>query len=88
MLIHGISNLADKELLQFADHVAEAQHLSTVFADGTLTQVFISLLALCNYEQVVRTLPLRHASHPGTAMARRRQPRRRPTPAPDVRPQD
>jgi hypothetical protein len=81
MHIRRIPSLTNKELLKLSDNLADAYHLSTFFDDRPLTQVFLSLLAACNHERVVRTVPPRHASRPVPAVARRRQPRRRPTSA-------
>jgi hypothetical protein len=80
MIIHRISNLADEELLRLSNDVADAFQLSSVMEDGPPPQLFLSLLALCNHERVVRTLRPRprHASHPVTAAARKRLGRPRP----------
>jgi len=80
MHIRRIPNLTNKELLKLSDNLADAHHLSTFFDDRPLTQVFLSLLAVCNHVRVVRTLPPRHASHPVPGVARKRQPRRRRIP--------
>ena len=79
MHIRRIPSLTNTELLKLSDNVADAYHLSTLFDDRRLTQVFLSLLALCNHERVVRRLRPPRASQPVTAMARRRQRQPRPT---------
>jgi hypothetical protein len=81
MITQFISSLANEELLRKSDDIAADMIDASIIDDSPLPLLFLSLLALCNHERVVRTLPPRHASHPGTAVARQRQPRRRPTPA-------
>jgi hypothetical protein len=78
MLIHRISNLADEKLLRLCNDIADAYQLATVMEGGPPPQLFLSLLALCNHERVVRRLRPAHASHPVTAVARQRQRQRRP----------
>jgi hypothetical protein len=79
MTIQFVSSLEDEELLRRSDDIAAAMIDSSIIDDSPLPLLYLSLLALCNHERVVRTLPPQHASHPVTAVARERQPRRRPT---------
>jgi hypothetical protein len=58
-----VSSLENEELLSISVDIAAAITDSSIIDNSPFPLLYLSLLALCNHERVVRALPPRHASH-------------------------
>jgi hypothetical protein len=83
MITQLISGLANEELLSLSDDIAAAITESSIIDDSLLPLLFLSLLALCNHERVVRIM--RSSACVTSCGAEARQSRSRQGPAASTR---
>jgi hypothetical protein len=78
MITDSIAVLENEELITISDDIAAAITESSIIDDCPLPLLFLSLLALCNHERIVRLQrPSAGVASCGAA-ARQRQSRHRP----------